>query len=385
MVYGLVREQCCGCGSCQISCPSDAITMAEDEEGFLYPVVNETKCTHCGMCQRTCPFAENNGQHGNGVRQGYAAYHKEEEIRLSSSSGGMFSALAEEVFRLNGAVYGVALSEDILSAVYIRAESLEELQRTKGSKYFQARTGDVYKRVKEDLENNRWILFSGTPCQINGLNGFLGKSYEKLVCVDIICHGVPSPLLWRTYVKDMGKRYGQCTGVSFRDKTYGWKNFSMKHLFKNRSNVIIPMKKDIFMYFFLKNYCLRPSCYACKAKTYRTADITLGDFWGIEQIYPEMDDDKGISLVLTRTGKGQEFIERVKDGCFVQAVDAKAAVLYNEAEYCSPEQPEQRADFYQILKDGGMAGLKRKYYVPLKKDSIIRKAGRKIRRIFGIK
>lgn len=382
MYVKTISKQCCGCAGCYAVCPCNAIKMCEDEEGFLYPNIDEKRCVHCGMCQQVCSFAEKKNCTDDSDIQGFAAYCKDELIRKNSSSGGLFSVLAEEIIALNGVVYGVAMSENTVLAEYVRAENKPQLQMMRGSKYFQAVTNKVFAAVKADLEMNRWVLFSGTPCQVNGLTSFLGKGYDNLLCADLICHGVPSPLLWRKYVAEYERQNGSLSGVLFRDKTNGWKSFSIKYLGKDGTEKCVSVSEDVYMDYFLKNYCLRPSCYECNAKTYRTADITLGDFWGAEEVCPELDDDKGLSLVLARTVKGRDFIARISNKCEIQPIDLREAVKYNPAEYRSPEKPAERDTFFDDLRELGVEGVKKKYYKQQKKERILGRIKRKIKKAY---
>lgn len=222
----------------------------------------------------------------------YAAIYNNNEIRENSSSGGIFSALSENF----DVVYGVAMSEDCYGAEMIRVEG--DISPLRGSKYFQAKVGDAFKQVKKDLEEGRKVLFSGTGCQINGLSMFLGKEYPNLFLLDIICHGTPSPKLWREYAKYQEKKHGKLESVNFRCKDDSWIDFGMKE-----NQLYISKDTDSFMRMFLRNYCLRPACYECHAKRYKKSDMTIADFWGIENVAPEMNDGKGTSLIITVTAK----------------------------------------------------------------------------------
>lgn len=220
----------------------------------------------------------------------YAAIYNDNEIRESSSSGGVFSALAGKF----DVVYGVAMTEDCYGAEMIRVEG--DISSLRGSKYFQAKMGDAFKLVRKDVEEGRKVLFSGTGCQINGLSKFLGKEYPNLFLLDIICHGTPSPKLWREYAEYQESKYGKLKCVNFRCKEDSWSDFGMKE-----NQLYISKNKDPFMRMFLSNFCLRPSCYECHAKNFKCADMTIADFWGIENVAPEMDDGRGTSLVIART------------------------------------------------------------------------------------
>lgn len=244
----------------------------------------------------------------------YAAIYKN-EVREKSSSGGIFSAFAKH-FEV---VYGVAMTKDCYGAEMIRVE--EDISSLRGSKYLQAKVGDSFRRVKEDLLHGKTVLFSGTGCQINGLKGFLGREYGNLICIDVVCHGVPSPKLWKEYVKFQERKYGKLEQVNFRAKDECWKKFGMKE-----NQRYIPKGKDPFMNMFLDNFCLRPSCYTCCAKKHKLSDISIADFWGIERVAPEMNDGMGTSLIIVRTEKGQELFDKIKGAVHWQEVDYNDAI-----------------------------------------------------------
>lgn len=295
----------------------------------------------------------------------YAAINKNNEIREKSSSGGVFSLLAQQF----DVVYGVAMTDDCYGAEVIRVEG--DLSPLRGSKYLQAKVRDSFKRVKEDLLAGRKVLFSGTGCQINGLRMFLGKDYETLYCVDVICHGVPSLMLWREYAKYQERKYGKLKSVNFRCKEDGGRDFGMK-----LNQVYISKDKDSFMRMFLRDYSLRPSCYECHAKYYKRADLTIADFWGIENVVPEMNDGKGVSLVITRTEKGQALFDCAKIELEWKEVRYEDAVRYNPSEYRSVIRPVERNVFFTDLNQLSFEEMEKKYAAD-KKVSFLRKALRK--------
>jgi hypothetical protein len=229
-------------------------------------------------------------------KKAYAAYY-DNDIRMKSSSGAIFSLLANEVLEKKGIVYGVAMNASCTEAEYIGVTEKQDLEKLLGSKYLQAKIKNIFKNVRENLVLNKLVLFTGTGCQINGLKKFLQKDYKNLICVDIICHGVPSPALWKEYVGYMeNKMQGKMEKVNFRCKDQGWENFGMKE-YGSSKEVYISKSKDPYMQMFLSDFCLRPSCYECKAKTLRLSDLTIGDFWGIDTIAPEMNDSKFVKLI----------------------------------------------------------------------------------------
>ena len=298
----------------------------------------------------------------------YAAIYNNNEIRENSSSGGIFSALADKF----DVVYGVAMTDDCYGAEMIRVEG--DISPLRGSKYFQAKVGDAFKQVKKDLEEGRKVLFSGTGCQINGLSMFLGKEYPNLFLLDIICHGTPSPKLWREYAKYQEKKHGKLESVNFRCKDDSWIDFGMKE-----NQLYISKNRDSFMRMFLRNYCLRPACYECHAKYYKKSDMTIADFWGIENVAPEMNDGRGTSLVITRTENGQELFESIKSELKWKEVSYEEGVKGNPSEYSSVARPHQRDTFFADLEKLPFEEMEKKYAADIK-VSFPRKAVRKIKR-----
>ena len=312
----------------------------------------------------------------NQVLSAYAAYSLDEAERVSSSSGGIFSLIARQVLLINGVVYGVAMTEDCRKAVFLRVNNEAGLEKIRTSKYLQAHVGDTFRSVKEDLENGVTVLFSGTGCQINGLLGFLGAGkdanavriqYPSLYCIDVICHGVPSPALWREYVDSMEKENGaKLIGINFRCKDNSWADFGMKEIhshdgIKKHKELYISKDRDPYMLMFLQNYCLRPSCYECKAKEMKLSDITLGDFWGINSVCPEMSDGKGTSLVLVRTDKGVKLLQGIVGNVRMKEVSYVEAVKDNWVEYKSVSRPTQRNIFFDDMRTLSFDELKKKY------------------------
>ncbi len=298
----------------------------------------------------------------SGAPNTYAAYAKNDNIRLESSSGGIFTVLAEIVLRMGGSVYGVKMSDDCSRAEYARVTELVGLDALKGSKYLQAYIGDTYSVVKKDLEAGIPVLFSGTGCLVNGLKGYLRKEYDNLYCVDVICHGVPSPELWKRYVEYINRKYNsELISVNFRSKKRGWKNFRIKKIDDRKKEIYVSKDVDLYMQMFLKNTCLRPSCYECVAKNEKKADLTIADFWGIENVAPEMDDGNGTSLVIARTEKGIRLFESITEDVTVKEVAYEAGVRGNSAESRSANRPEERTQFFVDMNRMQFDELGKKY------------------------
>lgn len=350
--------ECCGCMACQSACPKGCIAMVPDKLGFAYPTVDESKCVDCGVCVRTCPLI--NVYEPQCLQKSYAAVNLSNSDRLDSSSGGVFISLAREVIRRDGVVFGAVFTEN-WAVRHVSAATIEEVLPMMGSKYLQSEIGNTYKEAGKYLKKGRLVLFTGTPCQIAGLRHFLIKDYSNLITVEVICHGVPAPGVWQSYLKEYlarlkGGRGGKNTvltppsinikktaiaGISFRNKRLGWKKFGFDLLLDsacgveknsvltssiNQVSVYEPFIQNEFMKAFLRNWSLRPSCYSCKAKNgSSSADITIGDFWGIEKHDIIEDDDQGVSCIVCRTPKGMSFIEECRNN--LKLVEAPYSVI----------------------------------------------------------
>lgn len=323
MIKIINLADCCGCTACASICTHDAITMKPDKLGFLYPEVDESKCTDCGLCEKVCAFHDNYDKSMNlPLPDAYAARHKDMREVETSRSGAAFIAISDYIIENGGVVYGAGYT-DHFRVVHKRAVTKEERNEFKGSKYVQSDLNNVFRKVKDDLKNGKVVMFSGTPCQTAGLNSYVGKKLrENLFLVDIVCHGVPGPFLWRDYISYLEKKHGsEICYVNFRDKDlYGWKAHKESFKFVNRGG------KMSFTFLFYKHLMFRHSCGACKyTNLQRPSDITIADFWGWEKTDKSINaDDKGVSLVLCNTEKGQKLFDAVRE-----RMDAIPAELEN--------------------------------------------------------
>lgn len=365
------KSLCCGCNACVQRCPKHCITMNEDEEGFFYPSVDPSTCIDCGLCEKVCPIQNA----GTGIMpvQVLAAKNRDENIRMHSSSGGVFHALACTVIQHGGIVFGAVYS-NAWEVEITYTDNLEGIKLMMGSKYVQAKVGDAYQKAEQFLKQGREVLFTGTPCQIAGLRHFLhNKEYENLLAVDFLCHGVPSPGVWRRYLSDtfgdhsarraaVGKNtvlnsslnaIPAITGIAFRDKSlYGWKKFSFvvrgKSAFKADSNSVLLSdmhQNNPYMKGFLSNLYLRPSCYNCHCKEgVNHSDLTIADFWGVDKLMPDFDDDKGVGLVLVYTGKGRNTFDSLDMD--IREANFEEAVSRNGGYYPHARPNPKRADFF---------------------------------------
>ncbi len=355
------KNMCTGCGACVAACPVSCIQMKADEEGFLYPQVDKTKCISCGRCDKVCPVLHS-PKLGE-VCAAYAAKTLDDNLRAESSSGGVFSEIAQYILEQSGVVFGAAFAEDF-SVQHICVDTVEQLGRLRGSKYVQSRIGETYSQVKQYLEADRSVLFTGTPCQIAGLYGFLGKEYAKLYTQDIICHGVPSPAVWKHYVKFQESKAGaQLSRVSFRDKVSGWRSYTVCLAFENGVVYDQPVVADPYMQSFLKDLCLRPSCYSCAFKTkQRCADITLADFWGVQNCNPGLDDNKGTSLVVIHSEKGRQLFSAIEGKLRCELADLEKAIAHNTAMMKSVMLKPERGEFMDSVFREDFAVIQRRYF-----------------------
>ena len=355
------KEKWCGCAACRNVCPAKCITMTRDQEGFLYPEVDVSRCLQCGKCVSVCPFhVETSGR--NKTPKVYGINARDRKIREESSSGGVFTLLAEEVLNRHGIVYGVALnSEKLTEPVYISVRNKSELAHLRGSKYVQASIDDVYIKVKRNLDDGEMVLFSGTPCQINALRNYLQKDYDNLICAELICHGVPSQLLLEKYIAYLEKSYqASVEEIHFRSKT-----IPNQRVRRQGNTVEIHMPKDECPYLtmFLRNYALRPSCYHCVVKRNESlADLTLADLWGVAQIAPVLDDGRGTSAVIVQSEKGQLLLNSILEYAEFEEVSFDEAIRKHNSSYCSDEpKPVERATFYQDLNRMSFKEMEHQY------------------------
>ena len=358
------KRNCCGCWACVQVCPKQCISMHEDDEGFLYPQVDMSLCIDCGLCEQACPVLHQAEERH--PLHGYAAKNNDEDIRWESSSGGAFSALADAVLADGGVVFGAKFAAD-WSVIHGYTETRNGLVGFRGSKYVQSRVGATYKEVKAFLEKGRTVLFSGTPCQIAGLKLFLRKEYDRLLTVDFICHGVPSPGVWQQYLTEAVAR--QCDknsvcshpihgrdalieSISFRNKGLGWKKYSFALTLSatNGSGKKIqfcsPLNQNLYLRGFLANLYLRPSCHECPSKSLKSgSDLTIGDFWGVQHIMPQVDDNKGISVVLVNSERGDRFLQSTE--LCIWEVDYASVLRFNPSIEQSVRWDKKRKLFYE--------------------------------------
>lgn len=308
---------CYGCAACKDACPVDAITMEVDQEGFWYPFIDEEKCIHCDLCRKVCIYKRRNRKKEDTqiYPKVYASYAKEETIHRISTSGGMFTPMYQDILQLGGKVVGVKYTED-MEVVYDIAEDEQGCQAFRGSKYVAANSYDVKPRVKKLLDEGTIVLFTGNPCQIAGLKSYLKKDYENLYTVEIICHGVPSPKVFRLYLDYLEERYNsKVVDFEFRNKVRGWSKAYVCIHFESGEVMLETAARNNFNRAFLSNHIQRPACYTCEFASLKRGigDITIGDYWGIQEQHPDYLDERGVSIIKINNEKGEAFFERFKD------------------------------------------------------------------------
>lgn len=341
------NQDCAGCEACIQACPTTCITPRKDSEGFTYPSFDISRCINCNLCQKVCPQLVPDLAKTPILT--LAAVHQNQTVRLESSSGGVFSALAEKIIEEGGIVYGAAFNDN-WEVIHIGVDCMDKIKLLRSSKYVQSKIGKTFIDVKSQLNSKRLVLFTGTPCQISGLRLFLRKTYPNLLTIEVACHGVPSPLIWDTYLQHFKKK-NNIGSIQFRDKSRGWSNYRFRILDLNKKTIY--QKKNVYdpyMSCFLRHLSVRPSCFNCKSKAgVSDADILLGDLWGCDELSPKFDDNFGTSLVLVYSDNGKELLQKIN--IKTHKIDYNAAIAHNPAIIRSIMPSEQRQLFWAEFAD----------------------------------
>lgn len=358
------KTQCSGCGACRNICPKNAISMKADAEGFLYPSVDENLCVKCGLCLKVCPIINNTPPFH--TARIMAAKHKDETLRRAGSSGGMFSWLAQYALKRGGVVFGAAFDGN-WNVVHQSAQDEQELDKLRRSKYVQSDMQECFRLAKQFLQEGKTVLFTGTPCQIAGLKNYLGGDYPSLITADIICHGVPSPLVWSRFVRETIPLQ-DIAGIDFRYKRFGWDASylcikkkdgaslpEIKGLLKPFKALLLRSKGRLFkivytLPFTISNLYERPSCHACSFKgRAKYADFTMADLWGVKDFLPEMYDDKGISVLMLNSPKAEGLFDEFKDNLIYKDISFENMAKYNPYFMKSTDPSPFRAQFFDAL------------------------------------
>lgn len=356
-----IGMHCFGCTACEHICPVSCIKMVPNEQGFLFPSVNEDVCIGCSKCLKVCPYLQdqNIGAALFPETYVYAAKHIDDEIRMQSSSGGVFTAISDYILHNQGIVYGAAYDENMIVR-HMRVDSIVGRDSFRGSKYVQSNLGNAYISIKKDLQNDRLVLFSGTPCQVAGLRKYLGKSFANLLTVDIVCHGVPSPKVFADYIQELERKHKEnILDCRFRDKSNGWKNLTLNIRGYKKSKYMQSATSSYYT-LFLNNTILRPCCYECGFTNFnRPGDITIGDYWGIEKSHPEFEDEKGVSLILINSKQGQAMFDEISDSFTLLVSNHQECLQKN---LLQPTLANPRKDiFWNDYKEYGYSYVAKKY------------------------
>lgn len=343
--------KCYGCHSCENVCPQQAIQMKPNEEGFLYPVIIEENCVHCGLCVKACPY--DSPSTANTPVRAVASQYKNRDVLLSSSSGGLFSALADYILSKDGYVAG-CIFDDSFSAIHILTKQRLSVEKMRGSKYVQSTMGDVYKQIQQVLLEGSLVLFTGTPCQVDGLKTFLRKEYDNLYTVDLICHGVPSQKILEDYLNTVRGKKGEVTELTFRNKKRnGWCSQGSIG-YGRKIKTITPFNNSYYNFYYLQNNINRYCCYECRySNLKRVGDITIGDYWNIVDVLPKVNTTDGYSAVLINTDKGDKLFNGIAGNLSVYETALEDVVRGNENLSTPCSMPESRKDIYsKILQNG---------------------------------
>lgn len=351
------KADCCGCSGCEQVCPTSCISMIEDEEGFRYPIKDEELCIHCGLCEVVCPNVNKekitDSQEYDIDSKAFFAVHKDEDILDKSASGGVFSAIVDSFCDHNFVIFGVEFDED-LQVIHSYTDNIRDSEKYRKSKYVQSDINGTYKDAEKFLKQGKKVLFTGTPCQIGGLKLYLRKDYDNLFCADLVCHGVPNQSLFDRYIKELDKKHnGKVSSYTFRHKTKSgndnWNSRNVKYEI-NKKKIIENSQKDSYLRGYHPGLYYRPSCYDCKySNPERVSDITMADFWGVEELFPNENVHKGVSVFLANTKKGQSLVYNMSKLMKIKEVD-KEFVIKSNAQLNRPAKLHpKREQFFKIL------------------------------------
>ncbi|AGF54980.1 coenzyme F420-reducing hydrogenase, beta subunit [Clostridium saccharoperbutylacetonicum N1-4(HMT)] len=359
------KKHCSGCSGCYNICPKECIEMQQDEEGFLYPRIDEKKCIKCNLCSKVCPYNNDNEDNDIEKPKAFACIHKDIEVVKKSTSGGAFTAIAESICKEEYVIFGAALNENV-RVVHKYIADIKDIDLFRSSKYVQSDISKSLKDVKTFLDKGKKVIFTGTPCQIAGIKSFLRKDYENLITIDLVCHGVPSPLVFEKYKEYMEKIHNsRIKHVNFRDKTKKWDEHNMTIKFENGAIYTKRGVDDAFEVGFYKHLYHRPSCHQCPfSRIPRVGDFTLGDLWGIDDIIPQINDKKGISLLLFNTKKSEAFVKEIKERAKLIEINLNDAVANNKNLIKCTEESPNRIEFMNDMQIMKYSQLKEKYLKP---------------------
>ena len=393
------KSNCCGCEACMNICPQNAIEMTVDEYGYKYPKINHEKCIKCGLCKKTCAYQNDFELQEN--EETYVAITTNKDILMKSASGGIFGQIASNIIKQNGVVYGCSMEKENekLTPKHIKINTLDEIKKLQGSKYVQSDINYTYKLIKEDLENGKKVLFSGTPCQVAALKTFIGnKKNENLFTIDIICHGIPSKKIFQDYISFIERKENVIVNdFVFRDKTKGWglqARIDYTDKKENKKSKLITSHLSSYYQLFLNSEIYRENCYSCKyAGKKRVGDITIGDFWGIEKEHPEylkdnggeIDEKNGISCVLINNKKGKEILEKYCEDLLIKESNFEKAAKQNKQLNHPSTKTENREEILKEYIKEGYSGVDKWYFKKIGIKKYVYYISEKIPRKYKIK
>ncbi len=378
------KQDCTGCHACLSTCPVQAIIMLPDSEGFLHPSIDENKCIKCGSCLNSCPIWKKPEVYKE--KNAYAAYARDDREHSTSSSGGIFAVLARYFLCNGGYICGAAFDKTV-TLKHVLTNKEEDLKRIKGTKYVQSELGNTFQQIKDLLEKETPVLFSGTPCQVAGLKSFLGKQYDNLLTVDLICHGVPSPSVFKKYLSEIGGDYS-VQNMSFRDKTNGMSDVYLTFDLSNGEVVRERYSDSEYIKGFIQNLTIRPSCFRCRFKGLeRCSDITIGDYWGLNDYHPEMITEKGTSAVLVHSKQGQKFFELIRNNLEYKESKPENVAFWNTCLNESVEYNPSREEFFKRINAITIKENVNELYKTLEKKSVkipfVKRVIRKAKSVIG--
>ena len=392
------KKDCCGCGACVNVCSKKAITMQPDEYGFLYPQIDPEACVKCGACKKVCAY-QDESKNGSKPMLAFVAANRNKEQIMNSASGGVFSAVATKFLIEGGVVFGATLTFENGHANphHISIEVMEDLPKLQGSKYVQSSIGECYKEAQTFLKQGRKVLFSGTPCQVAGLYGFLRKDYDNLTTIDLICHGVPNAEFFDGYiqVEKVKRKVKEIMGYAFRDKKKGWGmngRIDMKNKKEKVCSVYVPARLNSYNTLFLDGYTYRENCYSCRyARQNRISDLTIGDYWGIEVEHPELlgvggyDEKAGISCVLVNTEKGKNLCASMEELLRLDISEFEKVQRRNGQLIAPSKKANGREQILEIYKNNKYPGVEMFFQKRFKKQIVIHKIYNAVPRSFRLK
>lgn len=374
MIHIEDKTKCCGCTACASICPKKCISMKPDEEGFLYPEVDGNLCVDCGLCEKVCPIIKP-ADVINDKTEAVAIQLQDDRELYESASGGFFTAISKYVIDNGGLVCGALYDKDI-NVKHCLVSSLEECNSFRGSKYVQSNLEDTFTRIKDALQQNCMVCFSGMPCQVSGLKKYLGCEYENLITIDLVCAGVPSPKLWRAYLDNQEKIHdSKVKYANFRNKTYGYQCSTLKLEFENGRIYSKSGRIDPMMRFFVSGIAKRPSCYECGFKgVERCSDFTLFDAWHAKELTGKKDNDKGYTSVIIHTNKAEKIFDKISDSLVSYPIDLHQAIKLDGVMINGqPKKHAQRDAFYTTLDKYGIDKCIQSYAKVTIKDRVLEK------------